>query len=331
MDEEKVRSSKETALHNALLISSQEPTPAALGENEWRCENLPNSGKPKFQETADKPLLGTIKLASEIGYKGHSNYIFVSCKECGEERWVRLQDYRNGKGIVCRACGYKSTMKYTRKVENLRALGAKRASELGKPVGKKDPWYYPHACSYCGELTWHMKKDLNRVCGKCAYKIRKVKSGLDHPNWNGGRYVSGGYAVIKVEPSDPYYPMTHATGYMLEHRYVAAKNLGRLLEDYEIVHHIDGNKLNNVPDNLEVLPHNADHLPYIMLQKQVYALQEKVEMQDKEIKLLKWHISKMEQGNPELADSVWGRASVETIQEVSSNLDKERVQFYEKS
>lgn len=39
-------------------------------------------------------------------------------------------------------------------------------------------------------------------------------------------------------------------GYVYEHRYVMEANIGHKLQDNEVVHHIDGNKLNNHPDNL---------------------------------------------------------------------------------
>lgn len=43
-----------------------------------------------------------------------------------------------------------------------------------------------------------------------------------------------------------------------EHRWVMEQYLGRKLETWEHVHHIDGNHLNNAIENLEVLS-NADH------------------------------------------------------------------------
>jgi hypothetical protein len=44
-----------------------------------------------------------------------------------------------------------------------------------------------------------------------------------------------------------------------EHRVIAEAMLGRPLVAGEIVHHIDGNKHNNTPENLQVMT-QADHL-----------------------------------------------------------------------
>ncbi|WP_243259146.1 HNH endonuclease signature motif containing protein [Clostridium sp. 'deep sea'] len=44
-----------------------------------------------------------------------------------------------------------------------------------------------------------------------------------------------------------------------EHRVVAEKKLGRKLRKGEVVHHIDGDKLNNSPDNLMVFSSQEEH------------------------------------------------------------------------
>jgi len=44
-----------------------------------------------------------------------------------------------------------------------------------------------------------------------------------------------------------------------EHRRIAESTIGRALCKGEIVHHIDGNKFNNAPENLLVLPSRAEH------------------------------------------------------------------------
>jgi len=120
-------------------------------------------------------------------------------------------------------------------------------------------------------------------------------------------------------------------GYVLEHRLVMAHKLGRILQDSEIIHHINGNKSDNRLKNLELLPHLAAHMPYIVLQRRVHKLEEKVEQQDGEIKLLKWHIRELEQANPVLSSEA--QASDKCVEAIhgTSNEDDEMVRPYEKS
>ena len=52
---------------------------------------------------------------------------------------------------------------------------------------------------------------------------------------------------------DLFCPLSNVNGYVYYHRYVASQKIGRWLTPEEHVHHIDGNKLNNDPDNLMIL------------------------------------------------------------------------------
>jgi hypothetical protein len=53
--------------------------------------------------------------------------------------------------------------------------------------------------------------------------------------------------------------MARKDGYVMEHRLVMAKKLGRLLSRTEVVHHIDHNPSNNQEQNLVLYPSNAVH------------------------------------------------------------------------
>jgi len=44
------------------------------------------------------------------------------------------------------------------------------------------------------------------------------------------------------------------------HRWVEEKKLGRKLKSKEVVHHIDGNSLNNSPNNLKVYKSQSQHM-----------------------------------------------------------------------
>jgi hypothetical protein len=67
--------------------------------------------------------------------------------------------------------------------------------------------------------------------------------GPEHWNWKGGHVTSAGYRVIS----------RRGRAGLLEHRVVAEKMLGRPLGRDEIVHHVDGNRANNAPENLVVM------------------------------------------------------------------------------
>ena len=78
------------------------------------------------------------------------------------------------------------------------------------------------------------------------------RSGSKHWNWQGGRILDGnGY--VKV-----YMPEHHlaskTTGYVLEHRLVMEEILGRRLNKWEQVHHKNGNRKDNRPENKYGIP-----------------------------------------------------------------------------
>lgn len=77
-------------------------------------------------------------------------------------------------------------------------------------------------------------------------------------NWRGGRSIaSNGYVLVRVGVG---HHLADVRGYAYEHRLVAEAKYGRRLLPGEQVHHLDRNKRNNDPENLEIEESAAHHL-----------------------------------------------------------------------
>jgi hypothetical protein len=74
----------------------------------------------------------------------------------------------------------------------------------------------------------------------------KFASGEDSPNYSGGKYIDDKGYVRVLKPDHP----KNIRGYTYEHRLVIERYLGRYLQAWETVHHINEIKADNRLDNL---------------------------------------------------------------------------------
>lgn len=94
---------------------------------------------------------------------------------------------------------------------------------------------------------------VSRVLIAHRFRSDPYRIGKNHGSWKGGRIIANGYVRVWLPREHRFFQtMAVRDGYVFEHRLVMAEVLGRPLLETESVHHIDGDRLNNDPKNLQI-------------------------------------------------------------------------------
>ncbi len=142
-----------------------------------------------------------------------------------------------GKGKPSARKGYKHSEETKQKISK---------SLKGKCAGKNNPMYGIH-------LT---RRKLSK---EAKENISKAKQGPKNPAWkNGRRKNAQGYIRIH----SPNHPFADIDGYVMEHRLVMEKHIGRYLTPKEVVHHRNGIKDDNKIENFKLFPNDLEHRKY---------------------------------------------------------------------
>lgn len=167
----------------------------------------------------------------------------ICSKECLSELWKRKPRIIK----ICPNCG----KDFEAKRQSKKFCSPECISEYRKK-GK----YQVLVCEYCKEEFTRLKsniKGIHNFCSKECYDSfaieNNMRAGENHPNWGSGNAIQNGYEFKRVGKEK----------YRAKHRLIMEKAIGRELRSDEIVHHKDGNKLNNALENLEIVT-RAEHI-----------------------------------------------------------------------
>jgi len=116
------------------------------------------------------------------------------------------------------------------------------------------PWKLRKKCRFCKLQIPKTQSHLSKFCNRLCFKQWFIKS--NNPMWKGGTTFHRGYRYIRINGK-----------YIREHRFIIEKHIGRSLMPFEVVHHINGNKLDNRIENLEILNINDHHKKHYHIDK----------------------------------------------------------------
>jgi len=133
-------------------------------------------------------------------------------------------------------------------------------------------------CIDCGKKN----SIYHKRCAECNYKspernkkISENQTGSGNPNWKGGRFKdANGYIRIKMKG----HRLSDHNGYIREHRLIAEKKYSRKLKKGEIVHHLNGIRDDNRPENLVIttLKSHGEKTIKKLLQNRILELETKL-------------------------------------------------------
>ena len=123
-------------------------------------------------------------------------------------------------------------------------------------------------CTVCGTVARKWKSNLAKAKWPitCSKKCRgQLMSGPGNPNYR-GKWITArtGYMMVRPDllPMEIQKLIPKGVREVTEHRAVMAGVLGRWPTPQEHIHHVNGDKLDNRPENLEILgdqAHSREH------------------------------------------------------------------------
>jgi len=197
---------------------------------------------------------------------GQGFHIRVVCPQCNKLHWTKESCLRTRhyQSLCCRGCNARKELTPDEVPEHWKSIILWDKERSRTTDGKWGIWVECPKCKsqrLFSEARLRMGDVGSGMCRSCVAS----RSGPNHNSWVGGRRINkAGYVDVNIYGYSDWEleiakQMCNGKGVIREHRLVMALHLGRPLTKDEIVHHKDGNRINNAIENLELLTKKKHH------------------------------------------------------------------------
>lgn len=204
--------------------------------------------------------------------------VLGECPVCHKQRWIRIAFIRIGhtKRSICRECylevGNPAPLRPEEAPSELTILYFDKQELVQEKSGRKQQMLrILGECPDCHKQRWvrvntiRNGKTRSTLCPVCA------RQRAYHPLAKKGMQITNGYRELNIRILSPedqslvaQFFTTKDRRYVYEHRLVALKTFGpSALAPGTVVRHIDGNKLNNDPDNLRLGTQSENRMDHV--------------------------------------------------------------------